>query len=167
MKTSMKFTLIALMGLLYTGTISAAKFTRDSSVTLASQYLFRGFDMTQDNPALQGDYGVTHESGLWFGAWGSMYEFADEDGIEIDIIAGYSFELTDDLSFGVGYTGYNYTGETEGTNELNLSLSYKQYSISYNDDFDLDTVYISLDAEFELVDDITHEPDYNASLAVL
>ncbi len=150
----------------------AAEFGSDSSITFASQYIFRGFDMTQENPAIQGDYVINHESGFWFGAWGSTYEFTDEDGVEIDLIAGYDIALTEALTLNLGFTEYTYTGGTDSSSEFFVGLSYSNFSITYYDDVDLETIYISADASFPISEQVSidihaaqyeYEDDSNSS----
>jgi len=138
-------------------------FSTSASVTAASMYLFRGYDMSMEDPALQGDFIVSHDSGFWIGAWGSMYDFGVENGVEIDFIGGYDHAISDDVSVGVGFTEYTYTGDTGSNTELYLSLSYKNYSFAYYDDIDLDTTYISVDAEFDVAEDLSlavHAAEY-------
>ena len=164
MKISKQLKLLLLPSLFYSGIAAANEFTSESSVTVASQYLFRGFDMTQEDPALQGDYIVSHESGFWFGAWASNYDFGTEDGVEIDLIGGFDMPLTEDVTLGVGFTEYTYTGEADSTTELYVSLSYSQFSLTYYDDVDLETVYLSFDAEFALSDAVSialHAAEYD------
>jgi len=146
----------ALVGLMFCSPVVLAEnYTVESSVTLASQYLFRGFDMTQDNPAVQGDYIISNEQGFWFGAWASNYDIGSDDGVEIDIIGGYNIALSDEVTLGFGFTEYTYTGEVDSSTEYNVSISYNQFSLSYYDDVDLNTTYISLDSEFQLSDEMT------------
>lgn len=130
--------------------VSADAFSTESSLTLASQYLFRGFDLSQEDPALQGDVIVNHESGFWFGAWATNYDVGADDGVEVDVLLGYDFSLNDDVSFGVGLTEYTYTGDTDSSTEYYVSVSVSNFSFTYYDDTDLDTSYYSLDAEFDL-----------------
>ncbi len=137
-----------------------------ASATVASMYLFRGYDMSMEDPVLQGDFIVSHDSGFWVGAWGSMYDFGIEDGVEIDFIGGFDYAISDDVSVGVGFTEYTYTGDTGSNTEFYLSLSYNNFSFAYYDDTDLDTTYISVDAEFKVAGDLSltvHAADYETS----
>ncbi len=149
------------------GTLSADDgFSTNASATVTSMYLFRGYDMSMEDPALQGDYIVSHDSGFWIGAWGSMYDFGIEDGVEIDFIGGFDYAISDEVSIGVGFTEYTYTGDTGSNTEFYLSLSYNNFSLAYYEDTDLDTTYISLDAEFEVAEDLSlmvHAADYETS----
>lgn len=155
MKITSVYKLILLTIMLTYGTLSATTFTSQSSITLANLYLFRGFDLSQEDPALQGDYIVSHESGFWFGAWATNYDVAWDDGIEIDLVAGYDISLTEDLQLTLGMTEYTYTGETENSTEFYAALAFSQFSISYYQDVDLDTVYLSADAEFVVTENFS------------
>jgi len=142
----------------------ADAFKTEASATLVSQYVFRGFDLSTEDPAVQGDFIVNHDSGFSFGAWGSTYDVGSDDGVEVDLMASYSIEVNKDLSFGIGLTEYTYTGDTDASTEFYVSASFQQFSLTYYDDTDLNTTYISLDAEFEVIDDVAvqfHYGDYD------
>ncbi|MCP4414520.1 MAG: hypothetical protein GY808_18350 [Gammaproteobacteria bacterium] len=166
MKLIITLCLIPLASLFNSVVVADDEFSIDSNVTLASMYLFRGFDMSMEDPALQGDFIVSHESGFWIGAWSSMYDFGKEDGIEVDFIGGYDFALTDDLTMGVGFTEYTYTGETDSSTEYYVSVSFKNFTIAYYDDVDLDTTYISVDYEIAINNKYSltlHAADYKTA----
>jgi uncharacterized protein (TIGR02001 family) len=76
------------------------------SVTLASDYRFRGFSQSNQNAAIQGGITATHESGLYVGTWASSIGFAGN--IEVDYFAGYATDLNDNLNLDVGITYYVY-----------------------------------------------------------
>ncbi len=165
LKTAFLATIISLF--FSSGVASADDgFSTSASATVASMYLFRGYDMSMEDPALQGDLIVSHDSGFWVGAWASMYDFGVEDGVEIDFIGGFDYAISNDVSVGLGFTEYTYTGDTGSNTEFYLSLSYKNFSFAYYDDNDLDTTYISVDAEFEMAEDLSltvHAADYETS----
>jgi uncharacterized protein (TIGR02001 family) len=76
------------------------------SVTLTSDYRFRGFTQSGQNAAIQGGITVTHESGLYVGTWGSSINFAGN--VEVDYFAGYSTDVSEGLNLDVGITYYVY-----------------------------------------------------------
>ncbi|GAA4767284.1 hypothetical protein GCM10023219_11100 [Stakelama sediminis] len=80
--------------------------TVSGSVTLVSDYRFRGFTQNGENPAIQGGITVTHESGLYVGTWGSSINFAGNT--EVDLFAGYSHDLGGGLSIDGGLLYYLY-----------------------------------------------------------
>lgn len=58
------------------------------NATLASDYIYRGIDQNDDQPALQlgADFGFAN--GFYVGAWGSNVDFGDSTNIEIDTYRG-------------------------------------------------------------------------------
>lgn len=65
--------------------------TITGNVTLVSDYRFRGFTQSSEDPAIQGGITVTHESGLYAGTWASSVSFAGNT--EVDLFAGYSKDV--------------------------------------------------------------------------
>jgi len=65
------------------GNVSAEVFSTKVSATIATQYLWRGFDLNRQDPVLQGDFIVNHKSGFSFGVWASNYDDGSDDGLEI------------------------------------------------------------------------------------
>ncbi|MFM9433170.1 uncharacterized protein (TIGR02001 family) [Janthinobacterium sp. CG_23.3] len=104
-----------------------------ANVTVASQYVSRGFRQTWGKPALQGGLDYAHPSGWSLGTWLSTVSnrFAENATLEWDVYGGYAGTLGD-----VGYSGmlyyYNYPGaEYRATatkydyGEFALGLSYR------------------------------------------
>ena len=144
--------------------VTGATFDTEASATIASMYLWRGFDVSQEDPALQGDFIVNHESGFWIGAWATTYDIGIDDGVEVDFIGGYNHAINDSVSIGAGFTEYTFTGDSSSTTEFYVTASVENFSLTYNEDVDLDATYISLDAEFELVEKVSlllHAGDYS------
>lgn len=92
--------------------------TISGSVDLVSDYRFRGFSQTQQNAAIQGGITVEHESGFYFGTWGSNVDFPDLDGAgngataEVDFFAGYAKEVAPGVTVDVGLNYYLYPKDT-------------------------------------------------------
>lgn len=131
----------------------------NSSGSFVSQYIFRGHDANNRDAALQFDFNAEHKGGFTLGIWGSNYANSgddatdpsdDEKGVEVDLYVSYSHAINQDVSVFVGLTEYTYSGSTDSSTEFNLGASWKNFSLTYYDDSDLDTSYISLDAEFPL-----------------
>ena len=82
------------------------------TVGVVSDYVFRGFSQTGEDPAIQG--GVDLTSGAFYaGAWASNVDFGDDTDAEIDVYGGYRTEAGGfALDFGV--IGYLYAGEPDG-----------------------------------------------------
>ena len=115
----MKFVTSGLLLLLMASTAQAGV---SANAGFASDYYFRG--IFQSKSAAQG--GIDYESGgFYVGTWASEVggDIAG-DGLEIDGYFGYGFDLGE-VSLGIGYTGYYYTGEFDDTyEEINLSAGY-------------------------------------------
>lgn len=81
------------------------------TVTIASDYLFRGISQTDEAPAIQGSLDWKHPLGPFVGVWGSNVDFDDGDqaGVELDWYAGYAASVRQaDVDLRVIY--YSYPG---------------------------------------------------------
>lgn len=90
------------------GATSSIEFS--ANVALASEYRFRGIDLSGGDIAVQGGFDINHSSGLYVGVWGSSL---DDDTVgygdmELDIYAGFSGELSEGLSYDIGGIAYLY-----------------------------------------------------------
>ena len=83
------------------------------NVGVVSDYIFRGFSQTGEDPAIQGGVDLTSGS-FYAGAWASNVDFGDgETDAEVDVYAGYRPEVSGfNLDFGV--IGYLYTSQPDG-----------------------------------------------------
>ena len=97
------------------------------TVTLATDYVFRGISNTDEDPAIQGSMDYEHDSGLYAGIWASNVKFrenADEDAvdtvaeatIEINYYAGIASEFGNGLSWDVGANLVTYPGSESSLN---------------------------------------------------
>ncbi|MFT3965486.1 MAG: TorF family putative porin [Sphingobium sp.] len=119
----MKKTLLAAVGLMLTATPAFAQdeekpFTVSGSVGLVTDYRFRGVSQTDEKLAIQGGITVTHESGIYVGTWGSNLAGWGTFGgsnMELDLIAGFTTELTPGVTIDVGATWYMYPGGYNNT----------------------------------------------------
>ena len=77
------------------------------NVGFVSEYSFRGIAQSNENPAVQGAFDVSDDSGLYAGVWGSNVNFNDSDEaqLEVDVYGGYSGEFKG-LSYDVGLIYY-------------------------------------------------------------
>ena len=55
-------------------------FSVSGNVGLFSDYIFRGYTQTENNPALQGGFDVEHASGLYAGVWASNVDWTTNTG---------------------------------------------------------------------------------------
>lgn len=86
------------------------------NVALVSDYRFRGFSQSSEDPAVQGGITITHDSGLYVGTWASSISFAGNT--EIDLFAGYSKEVVPGITVDGGLLFYLYPqhNKTASTN---------------------------------------------------
>ncbi|WP_116140998.1 TorF family putative porin [Trinickia diaoshuihuensis] len=116
---------------------AASPFT--ANVTLASQYVSRGFRQTWGKPAIQGGFDYTNPNGLFAGTWLSTVssKFIEGGSVEWDLYGGYGGALGD-----LSYTGtvyyYVYPGarmSASATNynygEFVAALTYKWFTAKY------------------------------------
>jgi uncharacterized protein (TIGR02001 family) len=135
-----------------------------STITLASDYDFRGITQTARDPALQASLDWSSDSGFYLGAWASNVDFGDgtESEFELDLIGGFSGNFTDDFGYDLGVARYNYfdDGDDIDYTEYYLGLSYKAVSFKYwySSDFvnsDSGASYIEANADLPLPSDFT------------
>lgn len=119
----------ALYPLITASAAQANDFELSGNVALTTQYKFRGITQSDEHPALQGGFDVSHSSGLYSGVWGSNVDFNDSDeaSVEIDAYGGF-FNSIDQFSYDVGFIYYAYPGADSSLNydfvEGSLALGY-------------------------------------------
>lgn len=80
----------------------------DGEVGLFSDYRFRGISLSDKDPQGTAEVSVSHESGVYFGAWVSNVALDDgADDIEIDVYAGFAGEAGS-VSYDIGAVYYLY-----------------------------------------------------------
>lgn len=138
------------------------------SAAVLSEYVWRGVSQTDEDPALQGEIYVEHESGFIVGLWATSIDFTgpgeEDDGIdyELDPYIGWAGEFGNGMSWEVLFTSVLYPGSREGFdydyNELSFKLGFGEHyeaGIAYSDDiFNLGGtgVYYHIAGEWELGD---------------
>ena len=134
--------MLSCMGLLSAG---AAHAEVSGSITLTSDYLFRGISQTDGKPALQGGVEWAHDSGFYVGTWGSSISWlADSDPeissqLELDGYVGYRGDFGDSgFGYDVGAVHYWYPGSYPAgfnkadTTELYAGVSWNILSAKYS-----------------------------------
>lgn len=109
----MKIMLAAASLLALTATASAAS-AQDIAfnVGVTSDYVFRGYTQTNEDPALQA--GADISVGSWYGGiWASNVDFGDDTDIEVDIYGGYKTEVAG-FAVDLGVVGYGYLNAPAG-----------------------------------------------------
>jgi uncharacterized protein (TIGR02001 family) len=135
---------------------AAAQAEISSTVTLTSDYDFRGITQTAKDPALQLSVDWAGESGLYVGAWGSNVDFGDccDENLEVDVYAGYAGG--EEVTYDVGLVYYFYPGaDSIHFGELYGELGWQMLTgkLWYSPDFanaDESAYYIEGNANFEL-----------------
>lgn len=95
---------------------SESSITVSANVTIASEYRFRGVDLSGGDLAIQGGVDVAHDAGFYIGTWGSSL---DEDTVgfgstELDIYGGWSGPVTEGVTIDVGVIQYIYPNAGPG-----------------------------------------------------
>ena len=115
------------------------------TLTLTSDYLFRGISQTDEKPALQGGLEWAHDSGVYAGAWGSSISWlSDSDPdissqVELDAYLGIRGDFGDSgVGWDVGAVHYWYPGSYPAgfnkadTTELYAGLSWSVLGAKYS-----------------------------------
>ncbi len=133
--------------------------TVSGGITLASDYRFRGVSLSDKDFAVQPTITISHESGLYVGAWASNIADNAGDDIELDLYAGFAGGDTVTYDLGVTYYVYpgasalNYvefigkTGTTIGPVTLGGILAYAP---SQDGTGNTDNVYVGGNAAFAI-----------------
>lgn len=108
-----------------------------ANIGWASDYYFRG--ILQKSSSASG--GVDFDkNGFYAGVWAADVGELSGDGLEVDAFFGYTGDVAD-ITYGVGFTGYYYTGDFDDTyQEVNLTTGYGfltlDFALGQYDNFD-------------------------------
>ena len=91
-------------------------FTFSGNVALATQYRFRGVNLSGSEVALQGGFDVVHASGFYAGTWASTLDndTVGYGSLELDLYGGWSGPLSEGLTGDVGFIAYTYPDAPPG-----------------------------------------------------
>ncbi|MBA3479068.1 MAG: hypothetical protein H0T52_11825 [Lautropia sp.] len=110
--------------------------TLSGSLTLTTDYRFRGVSQTFGDPALQGGVDFSLPSNFYIGTWASVVDkeiFANTRGFEVDIYGGYKRQLGGGMMLDVGLLQYLYPTESlYSTLEAYAGVSYGWLSFKYS-----------------------------------
>ena len=135
---------VAAMGLTGFGQMAMADDAVTANVSLLTHYIFRGQDLSNNAPAIQGGFDFTHDSGAYAGIWASSADQGgDNDGansIEMDLYLGYSTEIKEyGIGVDFGYLRYDYPHTDSEDDELYFIASYNDLSFGLWLELDTDT----------------------------
>ena len=111
--------------------LPAAAADVSGSVAITTDYIYRGMSQTDGQPAAQAGVQFHSSAGWNAGMWGSSVDFQNGSGIayELDLQAGYAWQLSPDWSMQLGYVHYAYLNDNESGydyDEVSASVSYQQ-----------------------------------------
>jgi len=142
------------------------------SLTLASDYVFRGLTQSNENPALQGGLEFDAAAGAYAGFWGSSISWLSDystdaapvsSNVELDFYVGYRGKFNDSLGYDVGLYTYVYPGDyphgftrantTEAYGALSWGIASLKYSHTLTNAFGFSSTknsgYLDLSVNYE------------------
>lgn len=127
-----KYTLAAAVSLALLGAAGqAAAAELTATATVANEYDFRGISQSAKDPAAQFSVDFATDNGFTAGAWLSNIDYGPDssEDRELDLYAGWTKAINDDLSFTVNAVYYTYFGDGDfDYPEYNVGLNYKGLS---------------------------------------
>jgi uncharacterized protein (TIGR02001 family) len=112
-------------------------FDLSSTVSIVSDYRFRGISLSNRKPPVQASFDVAHQSGIYSGVWASTIAKTGGSRVEVDLYLGYKAPVgpveLDAGILGYVYPGgkgvsymetYAYLGRTIGPAELKVGAVY-------------------------------------------
>jgi uncharacterized protein (TIGR02001 family) len=107
--------ILAALGLI--AAAGAAQADVSGTVTLATDYDFRGFSQTGEDPAIQGSIDYSNESGFYAGTWASNIGHFSDGGegtasTELDVYAGFK-GTAGSVGWDAGIVYYTYSGASD------------------------------------------------------
>ena len=127
---------LMLLGALTSAPIAVAS-EFSGAATLTSEYIYRGLDMSDSDPAFQLGLDYEHDTGLFMGIWASTIDLRsamDSRDTELDYYVGFHYEAKSPITATVTVLRYSYPGQTGinsyDYNEVLLGATWLQhYSI--------------------------------------
>jgi uncharacterized protein (TIGR02001 family) len=115
--------------------VAQAQWAVTGNASLTSDYRFRGISQTNRNPAFQGGFDVTHESGFYVGNWNSNVDsgFLAGANLEMDFYGGFRGKY-DAFTYDVGGLYYFYPDSNPDidTGELYVAGGWGPVSLKYS-----------------------------------
>ena len=137
-----------LAGLAFASTVHAGT---SGTVSITSDYIFRGTSQTNQEPALQGGVEYAAESGAYIGTWGSNVSWLSDlstpaapisSSLELDVYGGYRGKFNDTVSYDVGALYYWYPGDfPSGFNSADTLEVYAGITVAASEKITLGAKY--------------------------
>lgn len=106
-------------------------FTATGTATATTDYVFRNLSQTRNRPAIQGSAELSHESGIYVGAFASNVTFPNTNARqEVDGIVGYRRTI-DSFTFDVGGVYYGYPGYSAQPGQYDLAFGEAILKLKY------------------------------------
>jgi len=143
--------------------MSAQAMELGGSVSLGSNYIFRGVSQNAGNAAVSGELHAVHE-GFFAQVWASQVDYGSDIELEYDLTIAKNFNLGEDLKVGVAYIDYNYSSLTGFTDfeesaldveEVGFQVEYKAIAARYYKGLDEAPDYMELGVDLFGVADLT------------
>jgi uncharacterized protein (TIGR02001 family) len=126
----------------------AAQAATSGSLSLTSDYVFRGVSQTNEDPALQGGLEYAHDSGFYVGAWASNVSWLSDipgdvsSSLELDGYLGYRGKAGEHVAWDVGVLQYWYPGDyPDGFNSADTTEVYAGFTVTPSDTLALGLKY--------------------------
>ena len=125
-----------LVGLLLIGIAQRLSADTTVSAVFTTNYIYRGYSKSNDQPVAQANLEYTRDNGLYGGLWASMVSFGDvaypdAAPAEINLYLGWVTQLSDGWRGEMAVQGYVYAGNIEGETanyaELQLATHYADW----------------------------------------
>lgn len=123
-------------------------------IGLLSHYIFRGIDFNDNAPVIQSDYLVVSNQGWWLGGFVSNWTVADDSEIEVDLLAGYDYSVSESVTLNGGVVRYMFPGVGGHSTEWSLGLTFHNIAIKRHYDEDLKTHYIEVNYQQAIASNI-------------
>jgi len=128
-----------------------------ANAAATSNYLWRGVTQTDGDSAVSGGIDYADDSGLYVGTWASSL---GGESYELDLYAGFGGDISDSISYDVGFIYYAYPDAVNDSDfsEVYCSVSFDALTVglailtsSDTDNVDAgDSIYANADYAFDL-----------------
>ncbi|MEQ6886086.1 TorF family putative porin [Salicola sp. Rm-C-2C1-2] len=118
-----------------------------ASAGISNMYLFRGSNLSDGSAHVSGSLDVDSGMGLYTGVWAASGD--DSLGQEYDLYAGYSTDVTDDISIDIGAINYIYPKQSRTAEQIvndGGNAEFETQRVSQDGFADFSEAYASISA---------------------